>query len=143
MNPYHFIPPSIVSFCAFVGTFCLIFAYKKRYEIESVLANGIRTFGTVVEIRKDPSGKEGEAPVVDFDYPNGSYRHFSTTYTLPCAYHLGQRVEIWYKFNKSNRIAALSDDKPGSLPKVLLIWGIVLCLLSYPEIIRRMITLNG
>lgn len=141
MNIINLIPPSVFSFCALVGTYCLILAYQKRYEIEKVLANGVHTFGTVSDIWEDPSGKRGKAPVVDFVYPNGSYRHVSTTYTIPCNYHVGQRVEIWYKFYKSNQIAALADDKPGNLPNVLLKWGIVLCLLSYPLIIGRMMDL--
>ncbi len=141
MNPYNFISPQVLGIVTLVGTYCLILSYQKQHEIQTVLSKGIKTTGTVVEIRQDPSGNSGDAPVVEFNYPNGSYRHYSTTYVLPCAYSVGQQVEIWYLFRKSNRTAALSDDQPGTLPKTLLKWGILLCLLSYPEIIRRMATL--
>lgn len=140
-NPYNYLPPYVLSVMAFIGTYCLILAYQKQHEIEKILTKGIKTLGTVTEIRQDPSEKEGEAPVVDFTTQNGSYRHFSTTYTLPTAYKMGQQVEIWYYHYKSIRLAALADDKTDNLPKVLLRWGIVLCLLTYPEIIRRMTTL--
>jgi hypothetical protein len=141
MNPYHYIPPYVLSIMAFVGTYCLILAYEKQHEIEKVLTRGIKTLGTVTEMRQDPSGNAGDAPVVDFTTQNGSYKHFSTTYTYPSLYKIGQQVEVWYYHYKSIRLAALADDKPGSLPKTLLRWGIVLCVLTYPEIIRRMITL--
>jgi hypothetical protein len=116
-------------------------AYQKQHEIQIVLSRGIKTTGRVVEIRQDPSGNGGGAPVVEFNYPYGSYRHYSNTYMLPCAYYVGQETEIWYLFYKSNRRATLSDEQPGTLPITLLKWGIVLCLLSYPVVIWRMITL--
>jgi hypothetical protein len=141
INPYNYLPPYLLSVMAFIGTYCLIIAYEKQHEIEKILTKGIKTFGIVTELRQDPLSKEGVAPVVDFTTQNGTYRHFSTTYILPSAYQVGQQVEIWYYHYKSIQLAALADDKTGNLPKVLLYWGVVLCLLTYPEIIRRMMML--
>ena len=141
MNPYNYLSPYVLSGAALIGTYCLILAYEKQHEIEKVLTKGIKTLGTVTEMRQDPSGNAGDAPVVDFATQNGSYKHFSTTYTMPTPYKVGQQVDIWYYHYKSIRLAALADDKTGSLPKTLFRWGIVLCILTYPEIIRRMITL--
>lgn len=138
-----FIPSQIFPIMALIGTYCFILAYEKQHVIERVLKNGIETEGTVIEIRHDPSNPSGQevAPVVDFNTPNGSHRHYSTTYTATNTYHVGQKVRIWYKFYKSKRDVALPDEKPGNLPKTLFRWGIVLCLLSYPEIIRRLSTM--
>jgi hypothetical protein len=141
MNPYNFIPPQVLGIVTLVGVYCLILAYQKQHEIQKVLSKGIKTTGIVVEILQDPSGNGGGAPVVEFDYPNGSYRHHSNTYVSPCAYSVGQQVEIWYLFYKSNRTAALPDEEPGTLPKTLLKWGIVLCLLSLPGALLRLTTL--
>ena len=141
INPYNYLPPYLLSVMAFIGTYCLIIAYEKQHEIEKILTKGIKTFGIVTELRQDPSSQQGVAPVVDFTTQNGTYRHFSTTYTLSSAYQVGQQVEIWYYHYKSIRLATLADDKTGNLPKVLLYWGVVLCLLTYPEIIRRMMML--
>lgn len=132
------IAPYLLSAAAFIGTYCLILANDKQYEIEKVLKNGIRATGTVVEIHNDPKGEKGAAPIVEYTTQNGRHRHVSTTYTSPCNYRVGQEVAIWYKTNKTSRISALADDKPGNLPKVLLRWGIVLCLLSYPILLKRM-----
>lgn len=141
MNPYNYLSPYILSVMALIGTYCLILAYEKQHEIEKVLTKGIKTLGTVTEMRQDLLGNGGEAPVVDFTTQNGSYKHVSTTYTYPSPYKMGQKVEIWYYHYKSIRLAALADDKPGNLPKTLLRWGIVFCVLTYPEIIRRMLML--
>ena len=141
MDSYNYLLPYILSGMALIGTYCLILAYEKQHEIEKVLTKGIKTLGIVTEIRQDPSGIAGDAPVVDFTTQNGAYKHFSRTYAMPSAYKVGQQVEIWYYHYKSIRLAALADDKPGSLPKTLFQWGIILCLLSYPVIIRRLITL--
>jgi hypothetical protein len=141
MNPYNYLPPYVLSGMAMIGTYCLILAYQKQHEIEKILTKGIKTLGTVTEMYQDPSGNAGEAPVVDYANQNGSYRHVSGTYAMPAAYKIGQQVDIWYYHYKSIRLAALADDKPGNLPKTLFRWGIILCLLTYPELIRRMITL--
>lgn len=139
MNLYNFIPPYILSGMALIGTYCLILSYEKQHEIEKVLTKGIKIIGTVIQIRQAPSGKEGEAPVVEYTTPNGfSHHYFSTTYTVPTPYKIGQQVEIWYYHYKSIKLAALADDKTGDLPKILFRWGIVLCLLTYPAIIQRM-----
>ncbi len=138
LNPYDYIHPYVLSGMTFVGTYCLILSYQKQHEIKRTLTKGIRTTGIVTEIRENPSGKGGKAPVVEFTYPNGTYRHVSFTYRSPCHYSIGQKVDIWYKFERTYKYTALADDDPGKLPKILLRWGIILCLLTYPEIIRRL-----
>ncbi|MFN0216499.1 MAG: DUF3592 domain-containing protein [Saprospiraceae bacterium] len=141
MDSYNYLLPYVLSGMALIGTYCLILAYEKQHEIEKVLTRGIKTLGTVTEMRQDASENAGEAPVVDFTTQNGSYKHFSTTYAMPSAYKVGQQVEIWYYHYKSIRLAALADDKPGNLPKTLFRWGIILCILTYPVIIGRMTAL--
>jgi hypothetical protein len=141
MNLFDFLPPSVVGIAALVGTYCLILAYERQHAIENTLLKGQVAIGTVIEIRTNPDPAGGEAPVVDFNTPNGSHRHYSTTYLSPCAYKVGQKVQIWYKFYKSNRAVALPDDQPGKQPRVFFVCGVVLCLLTYPEIIRRLFTM--
>lgn len=142
MDFYQLIPPQVLGIAALIGTYCLILAYQKQHEIKNVLTKGIKTIGTVVQIQYEPSGNGGGAPIVEFTYPNGSYRHHSVTYMQPCPYQVGQSVEIWYLFYKSNRLAALADEQPGNLPRIFWITGIVLCLLSYPAIAMRMMMLT-
>ena len=139
-NLYNLLPPSVWGTAALIGTYCLILTYQKKHEIEKILTRGIKTVGTVTEIHQDSLGNTGEAPIVEYDTPHGSkFKHISTTYTMPCAYKVGQEVDIWYYHHKSIHLAALADDKPNEKRiKTLLYCGIVLCLLTYPFIIGRL-----
>ena len=143
LNPYYYLHPYVLSGLTLAGTYCLILSYQKQHEIERTLAKGIRTTGIVTEIRDDPSGKNGKAPIVEFNHPNGTYRHVSFTYRSPCIYSVDQKVDIWYRFERTYKYTALADDQPGKLPKIIWKWGIVLCLLTYPEIIRRLAGLGS
>lgn len=134
---------------AFIGTYLLIIAYDKSKIVERVTSKGIKTEGTVVEIRQDPGplfgSKEGEgaAPVVDFITNNGSHRHYSTQYQMPTPYYVGQKVEVRYYFYKSIREVLLPNEDAGTLPKTLFRWGIVMCLLGYPFILKKLYLLGS
>ncbi|MCP1382788.1 DUF3592 domain-containing protein [Runella salmonicolor] len=148
MNPLPYII-HMMPLLAFIGTYLLIIAYDKSKIVERVKSKGIKTVGTVVEIRQNPGelfgSKEGEgqAPVVDFVTNNGSHRHYSTHYQTPCPYQVGQKVEVWYYFYKSIREVLLADEGAGTLPKTLFRWGIALCLISYPFLIKKLMLLGG
>lgn len=148
MNPLPYII-QWMPLLAFIGTYLLIIAYDKSKMVERVKSKGIKTVGTVVEIRQNPGelfgSKEGEgqAPVVDFVTNNGSHRHYSTHYQSPCPYQVGQKVEVWYYFYKSIREVLLADEGAGTLPKTLFRWGIALCLISYPFLIKKLMLLGG
>lgn len=147
MNPFHYLQ-QIMPLVALVGTYLLIIAYDKSKIVERVTSKGIKTEGTVIEIRKNPgdlfSSKEGEgeAPVVDFTTANGSHRHYSTHYQIHTTYHVGQKVEVRYYFYKSIREVLLAHEDAGTLPKTLFRWGIALCLISYPFLFRKLLLLG-
>ncbi len=148
MNPLPFILQTM-PLLAVIGTYLLIIAYDKSKIVERVKSKGLKTVGTVVEIRQNPgplfSSKEGEgaAPVVDFLTNNGSHRHYSTHYQNPCPYQVGQKVEVSYYFYKSIREVLLPHEDAGTLPKTLFRWGIILCLIGYPFLIRKMMLLGA
>ncbi len=148
MNPLPFFI-QFMPIVALAGTFMLIIAYDKAHLIERVRSRGIEAEGTVVEIRRNPGGLfrseegEGEAPVVDFTTQWGSHRHYSTNYVTPCPYQVGQQVKVWYYFRKSRREVALPDDAAGPLPGVLMRWGIVLCVLGYPFVVKKLMLLGN
>lgn len=136
---FQSIPPIVIAILAFVGTYSLIFAYEKQYHVKRVLQHGKETTGKVVEIKEDPWNKEQDIVIVDYDTAAGVFKHYSQGYAQPCPYQVGQTVRIWvwpYKLRHTGRVA-LPDEQPGKTPLILLVIGIVLCLLSYPEIIRR------
>lgn len=147
MNPLPYLI-QMMPLLALVGTYLLIISYDKSMIVERVTSKGIKTAGTVVEIRQAPgplfgSGEsKGVAPVVDFVFPNGSHRYYSTHYQTPTPYYVGQKVEVRYYFYKSIREVLLTNEDAGTLPKTLFRWGIALCLIGYPFIIRKMMLLG-
>lgn len=135
------------SVLAIVGTYCIIIYYNRAQMPARVKKWGKKAEGTVVEIRRNPgplfSSQEGEgyAPVVDFEYPNGSHRHFSTYYQTPCPYQVGQKVELQYYFSKSIREVLMDGEENQPISPTLLILGIGLCLLGYPFIVIKLFDL--
>lgn len=148
MNPIPYLV-QFMPFLAFVGTYMLIIAYDKSKIVERIASKGIKTEGTVIEIRQNPgslvSSKEGtgEAPVVDFVTAHGSHRHYSTHYQTPCPYKVGQKVEVSYYFYKSIREVLLPHEDAGTLPKTLFKWGILLCFIGYPFLIKKLLLLGA
>lgn len=143
MDIFQSIPPIGIAILAFAGTYCLIFSYEKRYHVTKVLQYGKETTGRVLEIREDPWNKEQVIVIVDYDTSAGVFKHYSQGYAQPCPYEVGQEVRVWvwpYKMRQTGRVA-LPDEKPGKAPFILLALGIIMCLLSYPEIIRRALLL--
>jgi hypothetical protein len=132
---------------ALVGTYLLILSYDRAQLPERVKKRGIKTEGTVIEIRHNPgplfskTAGQGEAPVVEFKTSSGSYRHHSTNYVTPCPYQVGQKVSVWYYFYKSKQEVILENEDAGSLPRTFLIWGIAFCAIGYPFIIRNLLPL--
>lgn len=126
-----------------VGIYLIILSNQKSKEIAHTIRRGNVKEGTVTEIRKNQgdvfaSGDpNGYAPVVEFKTENGSYKHYSSTYTLPCKYHVGQKVKIYYYNYKSRNEFALEDDKPGSFPGKLMKAGIVLCIIAIPLLLMK------
>lgn len=136
-----------LSVLAVIGTYCLIIYYDRSKMPDRVRNRGLRAEGTVVEIRQNPgpifgSQKgEGYAPVVEFNYPNGSHRHFSTYYQTPCPYEVGQKVQLGYYFYKSIREVLLDGEENQPQSPTLLIWGICFCLLGYPFVVIKLLDL--
>lgn len=148
MNPLPFLL-QLMPLAAFIGTYLIIIAYDKSKIVERISSKGIKTEGTVIEIRKNPGPLfgseegEGEAPVVDFITTHGSHRHYSTHYQTPCPYKVGQKVEVSYYFYKSIREVLLPNEDAGTLPKTLFRWGIALCLIGYPFLFRKLLLLGA
>jgi len=146
MNPLSILLQAMPA-VALVGTYLLILAFDKAHLVERVKARGIETEGTVVEIRRNPGGLfsskegEGEAPVVDFITNGGTHKHYSKNYATPCPFKVGEKVKVWYYFHKSRREVALAEAETDTLPHTLRKWGIILCLLSYPFLVKKLMLL--
>jgi hypothetical protein len=127
-----------------IGTYCFILFYTKSHEIEHTINKGKVAEGKVIEMRDDPDhtpsdmAYKGKAPVVEFKTQNGLYHHYSTTYKKNSQYEVGQSVMIHYYKYKSRMEMALPDDETGTLPKTLLKWGIIFCVIGYPILLSKL-----
>ncbi len=124
---------------ALVGTYLLIMAHDRKNLPERVKKNGIETEGIITEISQNNT--DSETLVVDFSYPNGSYRHVSNQNTNLTSYKVGQKVKVWYYFYKSKREVIMEGEGVGDSPSKLYRWGIIICLISYPFMIIKLLNL--
>lgn len=136
---------SIAPIFAVIGTYLLILSYQKKNEIQHTLKHGQNTEGVVIDLvayeGADGRNDFGFAPVVEFTTVNGTYKHYSNTYQNPSPYSIGQKVKIYYYIYKSRHEFALEDDKPGTLPDTLFLWGLVFCVVGYPFIFLKLLNL--
>ncbi|MBK9256509.1 MAG: hypothetical protein IPM42_13560 [Saprospiraceae bacterium] len=129
---------------ALIGTYCFILSYSKAHEIEHTIRKGRIAEGTVIELQDNPADLHlntklrRKAPLVDFHSHIGWHQYQSITYRDPSPYQVGQKVQIYYYFYKSRREFALADDEPGTLPKTLLKWGIIFCIIGYPILFGKL-----
>jgi len=74
---------------ALVGTYLLILSFDRAQLPERVKKRGIKTEGTVIEIRQNPgplfskTEGQGEAPVVEFKTSSGSFATIPPTMLHP------------------------------------------------------------
>jgi hypothetical protein len=135
---------SMSGIIALMGTYMIILGYTRNAMYDNVRKKGIKTEGTVVKMLSRPEstypgGKPaGYAPVVEFTTINGHYTHVSPTYRNPSPYHVGQKVDIYYKFYKSIHEMALEDDVPDDLPKKLFLCGLLFCGIGYPMVYYKL-----
>lgn len=137
----QFISPAL-GIIAFIGTYLIIISNAKKNEIRHTITKGNHTEGTVIEMNtKNENGIQKHAPVVEFHTANGYFHHKSNTYQNPSPYSIGKKVKIYYYIYKSRYEFALEDDTPGTLPGVLLKWGIIFCIVGYPAVFMRLLKL--
>lgn len=129
---------------ALIGVYGIILSYQKKQQIANTISNGKLAEGTVIELRKNEGDwlaagdAGGFAPVVEFKTPNGLFRHYSNTYSLPSKYEVGQVVELYYHSYRSIKNFTLIDDKPGPLPGYLLKCGLLLCAMGVPVVLYKL-----
>jgi hypothetical protein len=133
---------------ALAGTMFLIIAYREGKSKYKIVQEGIETDGFVVEINKKPR-RTGEttsfalAPVVQFmTQKREIIKYYSTTFLTPCPYQIGQQVKI--KYLAENPQEAILDWKDGWILSIAFgIFGLALCLITYPFLIIRFFRFFG
>lgn len=127
------------------GSLFVTIAVREWFVTWQIIQLGEKTQGTVVENVRRPRkvGDKGTpnslAPVIQFTTQRGEPQtYYSTLYTSPARYQVGEAVEIWYLPDDPVK-AALKDGDAWVLPLVFGIFGLAMCLIAYPWLIRILI----
>ena len=122
-----------------VGIVCLIIAFFNYYGIQKFVREGIETEGTVIGHHKKRQISPGTAlgVVVAYKDQNGqALVYYSTTYTTPVEYQIGEQVRIWYKRNQPNEVI-IKGKNMWLITMVLGGFGIVFSLIGLPAFLKE------
>ncbi|GAB4041131.1 DUF3592 domain-containing protein [Spirosoma gilvum] len=128
---------------ALVGTIFLIVAYMTWQSTQKIVNTGIETKGVVVGNRYnyDSHGRttSSQAPVVQFTTQQGrSITYYSSTYTSPPSFDVGETVTLWYLPNNPQEDIILDGVDGWILPAVFGFLGVVFSLIGYPLLISSL-----
>ncbi len=128
---------------AIAGSMFLFIACKEGLKPYKLLKYGVETQGIVIEMYKRPMrGNEKSmgsvAPVVQFWTEKGeAVKYYSTTFTNFNEYIIGQPITLWYSA-EDPQLATLEGKDNLILPVVFGAFGIAICLVFYPMLIRSL-----
>jgi hypothetical protein len=130
-----------------MGCMFLLIAWKSGKDTLLILKTGIKTQGIVIENapRALKIGERGtptsRAPVVQFRTQSSDVITFySSNYTTPALYEVGQTVDIWYMPDNPQN-ATLDGKETWILPSVFGLFGLVLSLIGLPWLVRTLFDL--
>lgn len=124
------------------GTLFVTIAWREWRSAGRIIKMGTQTQGVVIEMARRPR-KVGEtitpnsfAPVVLFTTEKGEQRnYYSTLYSALDTYQVGQTVDIWYLPDDPLK-ATLKGGDAWILPIAFGIFGVAMCLIAYPWLVR-------
>lgn len=126
----------------FAGLLFLGIAWHSGGQTLHILQNGIQAQGIVIDNPRrtarinERTSANSRAPVVQFKTQLGEPMTFySTDYTASVRYEIGQTVDIWYMPDDPSK-ATLNEGAIWILPGVFGAFGLVLCLIGLPMLIR-------
>ena len=113
---------------ALIGTGMGIGTYYALNSANTLVSEGIRTEGTVIDLqyRRDDEGGGTYAPVVEFFDRDGQRQvHHSSSSSNPPAYDRGEKVTLYYKEGTPERAMIDSFTDRWMLPMILGIFAVV------------------
>lgn len=126
---------------ALAGSLFLFIGCKEGLKPYRLLRYGVETQGIVIDMYKRPMrGNEktmgSVAPVVQFwTDKREAVKYYSTTFTNFNEYKVGQPITLWYSA-EDPQLATLEGKDNLILPVVFGAFGIAICLIFYPMLIR-------
>ncbi|MFN8348574.1 MAG: DUF3592 domain-containing protein [Spirosomataceae bacterium] len=134
---------SWVIFCSvfsLVGIVCLCFAYFFWNKTGKLKATGIKTTGLVIAHHKKRqiTPSTASAVVVQYMYEKNQPRvYYSTTYTTPPLFAVGETITIWYQKDKPDEILMEGKDE-WLLTAILGGFGLVFSLIGLPALLKEL-----
>lgn len=125
---------------ALVGIVCASIAYSLWSKNRHMKANGIETTGVVIghHQKNQIQRTTALAVVVQYtDYRNQPRVYYSTTYTTPVMFQVGETIRLWYLKDKPDDILMEGKDE-WLLPMVLGGFGLVFSLIGLPGILKSL-----
>lgn len=126
----------------FGGSLFAFIAWREWNSTGRIIKMGEQAQGMVVEMARRPKkvGEQGTpnsfGPVVLFTTQAGEQvKYYSQFYSALPLYEVGQQVDIWYLPGDPQK-ATLKGGDAWILPVVFGIFGLAMCLIGYPWLLR-------
>ena len=117
-----------------VGVVCSVLAYTNYAAIKNQIKDGIETEGIVIDHHRKNQIKTTTALAVVVAYKDQNGQplvYYSTTYTTPVEFQLGERVKLWYKPNQPNEVV-IEGRNMWLIVMILGGFGLVFSLIGLP-----------
>lgn len=133
----------VTIFAAFslVGIVCSAIGYNIWNKHSQLKKQGIETTALVVGHyeKKQIKSTTARAVIIQYKDYNDSLRTFySTTYTTPPMFQVGEIIKIWYSKDKPDDILMEGKDE-WIIPTVLGVFGIIFSLIGIPSLIKELL----
>lgn len=134
---------SWLAFCgafSLVGLVCVGFAYYFWNKNRKLKSSGVETTALVIAHYKKPQITPSTAKAVVIQYIDNSNEtrvYYSTLYTTPVQFQVGETIRIWYQPEHPNDVLMEGKDE-WLLPTVLGAFGVVFSLIGLPSLLKEL-----
>lgn len=128
---------------ALVGLVCSGIAWALWNKNRYIKASGIGTTGLIINHHRkwQPSPNQSTALAVVVQYTDWQSQprvYYSTTYTTPVLFQVGETIQLWYLKDKPDEILMEGKDE-WLIPLVLAGFGLVFSLIGLPGLLKALI----
>jgi uncharacterized membrane-anchored protein YitT (DUF2179 family) len=122
-----------------IGIVCLCFAYFFWNKNRTLKATGVETTATVIahhKKRQIPTTTASAVVVQYMDENNQPKVYYSTTYTTPVLFQIGETIKIWYRKDNPNELLMEGKDE-WLLPMIMGGFGFIFSLIGLPALLKE------
>ena len=123
-----------------VGLVCLSLAYAFWNKNRQLKSNGIETSALVIAHYKKTQISPSTAKAVVVQYTDENLQpkvYYSSLYTTPVQFQVGETIRIWYQKGNPNQVLMEGKDE-WLLPAVLGAFGVIFSLIGLPSLLKEL-----